>query len=62
MNLPLYIADEEIEKRLINGAVSTVNLEKGMYRVKNKDGNFFCIGKVYFYNKRNVIKSDKLFL
>ena len=62
MHLPLFVANEEIEKRLINGAVSSVKAEKGLYRVRNLDGKFFCIGKVYFYNGRNVIKSDKLFL
>ncbi len=62
MHLPLFVANEEIEKRLINGAVSSVKAEKGLYRIRNTDGKFFCVGKVYFYNGRNVIKSDKLFL
>ena len=62
MDLPLFRANDEIEKRLINGAVSSVKLKEGMYRVQNLKGKFFCIGKVYFYNGRNVIKSDKLFL
>ena len=62
LNYPSYTADEEIKTRLINGAVSTVNLDKGQYRVYDETGLFLCVADVFYYNGRNVIKSKKLFI
>lgn len=55
------VVNDEIKMRLINGAKSTLDKAEGKYRVYDKDGNFICVGKVIFYNKRNVIVSEKLF-
>lgn len=61
-NLPFYVADDEIKTRLINGAVSTVSLDEGQYRVYSEEGDFLCVADVFFYHGRNVIKSRKLFI
>ena len=58
---PEFTADDEIKKRLLNGAPSTVELREGFYRVYDKKDNFIAIGKVENINGRNKIKSEKLF-
>ena len=59
--LEKIIVDDEIRLRLKNGAKSSLDAEKGRYRVYDKNGVFICVGKVYFSNGRNVISSEKLF-
>ncbi len=56
-----YIADDEIKKRILNGAPSTVDVGEGMYRVYDRCGNFLAVGKVEKVNGRNKIRSEKLF-
>ena len=56
-----FVADDDIKKRLLNGAASTVELNEGTYRVYDKQDNFLAIGKVEIINGKNKIKSEKLF-
>lgn len=61
LNYEKIVVNDEIKMRLINGAKSSLNKNEGKYRVYDEQGNFICIGEVMFYNKRNVIVSEKLF-
>ncbi len=58
---PKIIVNDEIKMRLINGAKSSVKKDEGMYRVYDEKGDFICVGRVEFYNGRNVVLSEKLF-
>lgn len=62
MEYPRFDADEEITRRLGNGALSTVNVECGDYRVYNPQGNFIAIGRVGKVKNRNKIGVVKNFL
>ena len=53
--------NDEIKKRLINGAKSTFPAAVGRYRVYDENKNFICVGRIFFSNGRNVITSEKLF-
>ncbi len=56
-----FVADNEMKKRLLNGALSNVNISEGMYRVYDIDDNFLAVAKVEKINGKNKIKSEKLF-
>lgn len=61
MDLPSLKVDDEIKTRLINGAKSTIKANSGLYRVYDMNESFVCVGKVFEYNGRNVVVSEKLF-
>ena len=62
MHHPRFDADEEITKRLSNGALSTVDVPCGEYRVYNPSGEFIAIGKVETIKNRNKIGVVKNFV
>lgn len=59
---PRFDADEEISLRLKNGALSTVNVACGDYRVYNPEGDFIAVGRVERVKNRNKIGVVKNFL
>ena len=62
MHHPRCDADEEITKRLSNGALFTVDVPCGEYRVYNPSGEFIAIGKVETIKNRNKIGVVKNFV
>ena len=61
MDYTRFDADEEITKRLTNGALSTVDVPCADYRVYNPDGEFIAIGRVEKVKNRNKIGVVKKF-
>lgn len=61
MHLPRFDADDEITKRLGNGALSTVYVPCGEYRVYNSAGEFIAIGRVEQIKSRRKIGVVKNF-
>jgi len=56
----LYI-DDNVRKRLCNGALCYVKAQEGVYRVYGRDGAFLCIGEVKSDGSKNILKSQKSF-
>lgn len=61
MEYPRFDADDEITRRLSNGALSTVQVPVGDYRVYNPSGEFIAIGRVEQVKNRNKIGVVKNF-
>lgn len=61
-HLPRFDADEEITKRLGNGALSTVYVDCGDYRVYNPQGDFIAVGRVEQVKYRKKIGVVKNFI
>jgi len=55
------VIDENIKKRLVNGAKSFVNAKEGLFRVYDASGTFLCVGKVTNEGNRNILTSVKTF-
>ena len=60
-HLPRFDADEEITVRMGNGAVSTVSVPCGDYRVYNPQGEFIAVGRVEQIKQRRKIGVVKNF-
>ena len=56
----MYI-DDNVKKRLCNGALCYVRADVGTYRIYDKDGVFLCIAEVREEDNKKLIKSVKTF-
>lgn len=58
---PSLHIDDNVKKRLCNGARCFVNASEGTYRVYDKENNFLCVASVTPDQGKNLIKSVKTF-
>lgn len=56
----MYI-DDNVKKRLCNGALCYVKADVGTYRIYDKDGVFLCVAEVREEDNKKLIKSVKTF-
>lgn len=55
------VIDDNVKKRLCNGALCFVRANEGTYRVYDRDRTFLCVGKVTSDGNKNILKSVKTF-
>ncbi len=61
LNYPEMYIDDNIKKRLCNGALCYVKNNEGTYRIYDKEKNFLCLAQVKEQDGRNILKSLKTF-
>ncbi len=57
---PMYI-DDNIKKRLVNGALCYVKAEVGTYRIYDRENTFLCVAEVKNQGDKKLLKSVKTF-
>ena len=58
---PAMHINDNIKKRLINGALCFVKSTEGTYRIYDKENNFLCVAEVKNNDGKNQLKSIKTF-
>ena len=61
LNYPEMYIDDNIKKRLCNGALCYVKNNEGTYRIYDKEKNFLCLAQVKEQDGRKILKSLKTF-
>ncbi|MBO7288878.1 MAG: tRNA pseudouridine(55) synthase TruB [Clostridia bacterium] len=61
LNYPEMYIDDNLKKRVTNGATSFVKLNEGTYRIYDKEKNFLCLAQVKEENGKKTLKSIKTF-
>lgn len=61
LNYPEMYIDDNLKKRVTNGAASFVKCSKGTYRIYDKEKNFLCLAQVTEENGKKILKSIKTF-
>ena len=61
LNYPEMHIDDNLKKRITNGALCFVKCSEGTYRIYDKENNFLCLAEVKEENGKKNLKSIKTF-